>query len=154
MFGCVTPEGDRLRAADRESRASASLSVAVGLVLAVQSRPMETREIVDDDFPDCVDIFTEAWNDLHRRHGYGEDVSHDDSWLLKPLTHFRGTDPNGGRIAVDKAGPVAFGSSASVTNGRPLYPGKPVTRSRQMGIFTVRVRGRARAALRTGRTSA
>ena len=72
---------------------------------------METREIVEDDFSVCVDIFTDAWNDLHRRQGNDEELSDDDSWLLKPLAHFRKTDPTGGRIASDEAGPVAFGSS-------------------------------------------
>jgi GNAT superfamily N-acetyltransferase len=73
-------------------------------------RPV-TRSIVEDDFPFCVDIFTDAWNDLHRRSGFEQEVSEDDSWLLKILAHFGQTDPHGGRIALIDGVPVAFGLS-------------------------------------------
>jgi GNAT superfamily N-acetyltransferase len=72
---------------------------------------VETREIVEHDFTVCVDIFTDAWNDLHRRYGFEQEVSEDDSWLLKVLAHFGQTDPHGGRIALVDGVPIAFGQS-------------------------------------------
>jgi GNAT superfamily N-acetyltransferase len=71
---------------------------------------VEIRTIDEDDFHACIEIFTESWNDLHLRYGYEDDVSDDDSWLLNPLRHFLRTDPSGGRVAADDAGPIAFGS--------------------------------------------
>ena len=67
----------------------------------------------EDDLPACVEIFTEAWNDLHLRHGYEDEVSDDDSWLLQPLGYFLRTDPSGSLIAETEGHPVAFGSSVT-----------------------------------------
>jgi len=73
---------------------------------------VRTRQIHELDFPICSDIFNEAFNDLHRAFGFDEDVvADDDSWLVKPLAHFLATDPQGGLIATDDEGDVAFASS-------------------------------------------
>jgi GNAT superfamily N-acetyltransferase len=77
------------------------------------SEAVQSRELVEGDFPACVDIFTEAWNELHRRYGFEEEVSDDNSWLLGTLAHLQATDPHGGRIATDEGGPIAFGVGIS-----------------------------------------
>jgi GNAT superfamily N-acetyltransferase len=73
---------------------------------------MDIRPLEESDFPACVEIFNEAFNDVHRAYGFDEDlVDDDDTWLLKPLQHFLRTDPNGGLIAADDRGTVAFAST-------------------------------------------
>ena len=72
----------------------------------MQIRPMEER-----DLSACVDIFNEAYNDVHRAYGFGEDAGDDDGWLLKPLSHLLHTDPEGAVIATDDEGDVAFAST-------------------------------------------
>src|SRR3954453_11022104 len=73
---------------------------------------MLTRRIEESDLPACIDIFNEAFNDVHHAYGFDEDVvDDDDSWLAKPLRHFLHTDPDGGLIVTDEEGAVAFGSS-------------------------------------------
>jgi GNAT superfamily N-acetyltransferase len=72
---------------------------------------MQTRPITEADLPACVSIYNESLNDLHRRFGFLDEVSNDDSWLLAPLRHLLLTDPAGGRIAFDDDGEVAFAST-------------------------------------------
>jgi GNAT superfamily N-acetyltransferase len=76
-------------------------------------RQLDIRDLSPTDLSACAEIFNDAWNDLHRRHGFEEDEANDadDAWLTRPLTHFLDTDPHGGRIALDDQGPLAFASS-------------------------------------------
>lgn len=76
------------------------------------ARTMDIRRLEESDFPACVEIFNEAFDDVHRHYGFDEDLAEDgDTWLLKPLQHFLRTDPDGGLVAIDEDGAVAFAST-------------------------------------------
>jgi hypothetical protein len=36
----------------------------------------------------CVAIYNKASSELRRKFGFEDDVTDDDTWLLKPLRHF------------------------------------------------------------------
>jgi hypothetical protein len=42
----------------------------------------------ESDFPMCVAIYNKASSELRRKFGFEDDVTDDDTWLLKPLRHF------------------------------------------------------------------
>jgi GNAT superfamily N-acetyltransferase len=72
---------------------------------------VEIRRLEESHLAACVDIFNEAFNEVHRVNGFEDDVVDDDTWLLKPLRHFLWTDPEGGLVARDEHGEIAFASS-------------------------------------------
>jgi GNAT superfamily N-acetyltransferase len=71
---------------------------------------VEIRRIEEADLAVCADIFNEAYAEVHRAFGFDEEDD-DDGWLITPLQHFLETDPDGGLIAQDAKGAVAFAST-------------------------------------------
>jgi GNAT superfamily N-acetyltransferase len=73
---------------------------------------VEIRRLEAGDLPVCSAIFNEAYAAVHREYGFeDEDDGGDDDWLFGPLQHFLQTDPDGGLIAEDQDGGVAFAST-------------------------------------------
>lgn len=72
---------------------------------------MDIRTATDLDVETMCDIFFASYNDLHRRHGLGEEDPEDRAWLADAIGHVLRTDPDGTVLATDDGTPTAFAAS-------------------------------------------
>jgi GNAT superfamily N-acetyltransferase len=72
-----------------------------------------TRTLEESDFPACCEIFDESFDALHSKYELGDGESASIDWLPRTLGHFLGTDPEGGRIALQGDRAVGFASSVT-----------------------------------------
>ena len=64
-----------------------------------------------DDTRSCIDLFYEASNDLHERHGYPTEDPGEGPWLSEALAHLGETDPQRTVIASEAGADIAFATA-------------------------------------------